>query len=510
MRALVCALCALAVAGCAAETVTGQQGEGDPGEALEAAQSASPRGKADHGGPHVELPTEARVVTDAAEGIAGVDVGFECNLWVAGALLDYVRRDPELAYLSSEPFRQDTASLSTDADGVAQWTCEIPEFRGLSTYVRWGWFEYERIVRRGELPTGVEGISTPQATIGGQDPWTHEFEVERVGPVRCVIEQSPGDFGFPERLSETGCFAEGDTPVESFVPFTVNSPLWMDGATKRRFIQVPEGDGLDYTADGSWETPDGTVVIKTFYFEEVTGDPATRRPAETRFLIKRAAGDWDAFTYQWLEDGSDAELRPENEGTVGWPITNADGEPDTYAHLYPSREQCIDCHRDTSEEGPGRLLGLQTAQLNLEVERDGVLREQLAFLSEQGVVDGLPDAPAEELPALVDPRQGPAPVDDDTASIIDRSSAYMEANCAHCHQPDGFCADAGLDLRQQTPFVESGLCTVVTPGDPEGSLLFRLFDDGAMPLFGRLEVDPAARELLREWVTRMPAAACGG
>ena len=49
---------------------------------------------------------------------------------------------------------------------------------------------------------------------------------------------------FPTRLSETGCFElapGGFEPTAGVVPFFVRSPLWTDGASKRRFFVIPDG-----------------------------------------------------------------------------------------------------------------------------------------------------------------------------------------------------------------------------------------------------------------------------
>src|SRR3954466_7545969 len=73
---------------------------------------------------------------------------------------------------------------------------------------------------------------------------------------------------FPPLLSQTGAFDNLQTlaPATGLIPYTVNSPLWSDGASKMRWIAVPN-DGSPYGASeqiafsplDEWIFPAGTV-----------------------------------------------------------------------------------------------------------------------------------------------------------------------------------------------------------------------------------------------------------
>src|SRR5215203_1735218 len=60
---------------------------------------------------------------------------------------------------------------------------------------------------------------------------------------------SPTPGTFPPVLSATGAFRDVRTltPSSAVIPFTVNSPLWSDGAIKTRWMAVPN-DGPPHTA----------------------------------------------------------------------------------------------------------------------------------------------------------------------------------------------------------------------------------------------------------------------
>src|SRR5262249_7644230 len=128
----------------------------------------------------------------------------------------------------------------------------------------------------------------------------------------------PGSSGgsMPARLSLTGVFANTTNliPVNSLIPYNVNTPLWSDAALKARWFAVPNS-GAPYTPDeqiafaptGEWSFPAGTVFVK--HFDLVTNEVAgyTRR-LETRLLVRDVVGAVYGVTYKWRADNSDADL----------------------------------------------------------------------------------------------------------------------------------------------------------------------------------------------------------
>jgi len=129
-----------------------------------------------------------------------------------------------------------------------------------------------------------------------------------------------------------------------------------------------------------------------------------------------------------------------------------------------------------------------------------------------GYVD-LP-APPEALPRLVDPT-------DDAAPLEARASAWLDANCAHCHRP-GANANTRADLRAETPWPARGLCDtaplqgdlglgpapLVAPGDPDGSVLLARVTTrgpGQMPPLATRRVDPVGEGILRAFIAALQA-----
>lgn len=72
---------------------------------------------------------------------------------------------------------------------------------------------------------------------------------------------------------------------------------------------LPEGEKVDFNPDSVLQFPVGTVLIKTFYYPIDERNLALgNRMIETRLLIHDKNKGWDALTYIWNEDQSDAIL----------------------------------------------------------------------------------------------------------------------------------------------------------------------------------------------------------
>ena len=171
----------------------------------------------------------------------------------------------------------------------------------------------------------------------------------------------PRRASLPPLLSQTGAFtAVGSlTPVDALVAFSVNAPLWSDGADKLRWMALPPGGRIGFAATGAWRFPAGTVFVKNFALPIDERDPARLRRLETRLLVRDAAGGVYGVTYRWRDDQSDAELLPDGRDEDIAIRTAAGGERLQRWH-YPSRSECLQCHNPAA----GLVLGVNARQLN--------------------------------------------------------------------------------------------------------------------------------------------------
>src|SRR6188472_4441619 len=73
-----------------------------------------------------------------------------------------------------------------------------------------------------------------------------------------AFERGPAEPApLPERLSETGLFAPGSvTDIDPRnLAYAPQYPLWTDGATKRRWVRLPEGAAIDARDPDAWQLP---------------------------------------------------------------------------------------------------------------------------------------------------------------------------------------------------------------------------------------------------------------
>jgi len=333
---------------------------------------------------------------------------------------------------------------------------------------------------------------------------TSAFLLLCAGLCACSIDDPnpippPGASSPVDRLSQLGIF-EGDlglqTPRNDFFGYEVNVSLYSDGASKVRFVHVPEGSALHATED-RWAVPTGSYLVKTFFYPRDARDPSLgRRLLETRFLVKQTNG-YAYSTYVWNDEQTDAVASGGNlDLSVSW--IDANGiEHDGDYHV-PGLTLCDSCHR-------GRALGLRNRQMAR--GEAGAADDQIAQLVAAGVLD---EAPEIREP-LVDPF-GSAPLDD-------RARSYLDANCAHCHARDGSAAStklywareatdaAGLPRCRSTATVD-GRDRVLVPGRPrESEFLARMTSSDPfvrMPRGPSRVPDGAGLAVLSEWVRAMP------
>lgn len=327
----------------------------------------------------------------------------------------------------------------------------------------------------------------------------------------------------PELLSAYRFFRDAGarTPNDRVTPYDLNTPLYSDGALKFRYAYIPAGQPAQYREDGVFEFPVGTVLIKTFAFAADMRRPTENvRFLETRLLIRRTEG-WIAYPYVWNDAQTEARLSPIG-ATIPVNFTNEQGQAIALDWSVPNRNQCKGCHDLAGELTP---IGPTARNLNRQYHYpytqsiDVVLlhdepQDQLGYWVEQVMLDR---APAET------PR-APNAYDSNTGSLDSRARAYLDVNCAHCHNPQGPAHTSGLDLRwsQHEPIAwgvgkrpvaagrgSAGFEFAIEPGHPERSILLhrmRSTDPGVMmPETGRTLVDERGAALIEEWIARMDA-----
>jgi glucose/arabinose dehydrogenase/mono/diheme cytochrome c family protein len=379
------------------------------------------------------------------------------------------------------------------------------------------------------------------------------------------VEAAPTSF--PTKLSETGLFVsvKDHRPDPALIPYSVNAPLWSDGADKERFIALPGTSQIDFNNERGWNFSDGAVLVKTFSL--------AKRRIETR-LLTRQQGKWAGYSYIWNDEQTEATLVTsagmDKTFTIAY-ATAPGGRREQKWH-YPSRAECTVCH----SRAANFVLGPSLLQMNKDHDYGGVIDNQLRALEHIGVfrinqlehfqqakknvqalrktarslLGPMPESLVEKalgkLPLvqqvgkdvaaaekhladkttyttrlLKRPAQYPRLADpyDKKADLSARARSYLHANCSQCHVLAGG-GNAMIDLEFTTPTAKMQLLGVrpqhdafqikdaalIAPSSPERSILLHRIGrrgPGQMPPLATSEVDRAAVQLLDEWIKQL-------
>lgn len=345
--------------------------------------------------------------------------------------------------------------------------------------------------------TGAATGAAPAAAIGAAIGAAPAAAPRNAGPALDVIlADRPAT-----TLGAYGLFrdAAAREPSAGVIAYALPTALFSDYAAKRRYVFIPPGEHAQYRTEGAFEFPVGTVLIKTFEYPADTRHPHENiRQIETRLLIRGRAG-WTANTYVWTADGADARLQVAGASMpVRWIAHDGSTRDITYA--IPNRNQCKGCH---SVDGALAPIGPSAGHFGTATAGE----TELARWTRAGLLEGAP-TPAPAAPESLDAR----------------ARAYLDINCAHCHNPRGPANTSGLDLRaSQSDAARWGLrkrpiaagrasadmTFAIDPGHPERSILAHRMeseDPGVMmPELGRTTVHAEGVALVRAWIAQMDA-----
>ena len=348
----------------------------------------------------------------------------------------------------------------------------------------------------------------------------------------CTRAQDPVHFfpeGRPTKLSDWHVvYADGGNLVlnSGVVPYDLNTPLFSDYAHKLRTVWMPRGVAARYDADASFDFPVGTIISKTFYYPLPTGARSSNSVArtdaqpsgpiklanvrliETRLLVRRESG-WQAFPYVWNSGQTDADLARTGDAKP-LQLVSDDGARESFTYVVPNENQCAGCHVVDLKTKQIAPIGTKARHLNRTFAYDSGSENQLEYWSKLGYLAGMTDET--HAPKNADWR--------DTHQSLDaRARAYLDVNCAHCHNSKGPANTTALDLSIFAntdrylgvckPPVAAGRGTGdhffdIVPGRPQDSILafrMRSSEPGVMmPEQGRSTTHREGVALIEQWI----------
>lgn len=321
-------------------------------------------------------------------------------------------------------------------------------------------------------------------------------------------KHSSSEMPFPQKLSEWNFFKDlkSLTPHPHVIPYDINTPLFSDYAEKARFIYVPKGSKIIYNDTSFFHFPDESVLIKNFfYYKDVRNPELGKKIIETRLLYKKN-GSWIPLTYQWNETQTDAEMiYAGNYVPVQW--IDAKGVTQKIEYRIPNLNQCKSCHEN---QGIIQPIGIKAKHLNKNFLYEHGEENQLSYWLKKNILENLPKQSI--IPRLVN-------FEDTTKSLEERARAWLDINCAHCHNPKGPAATSGLFLNSEenhptqlgimkSPIAAGkgtgGRSFDIVPGKPQESILYYRLSTNEpgemMPELGRTIVHKESLKLIHDWI----------
>lgn len=311
-----------------------------------------------------------------------------------------------------------------------------------------------------------------------------ENESDQSNTLEAFTIEQP--LSFLPLLSQMGVF-DGSlsdlNPTNGVQLYEINSTLFTDYSHKQRLIRLPEGQSMRYNnTDLLPAFPNNTLIAKTFFYNLDERDPSLgKKIIETRILLK-VNDTWLVGDYIWNEAQTEATYR-ETGSTEAISYIDQNGNLQNVNYQIPSKQDCFTCHNNNNNTFP---IGPKLRNLNFIPSYTN--QNQLDYFAGLGLLQGVNSGSTTVLPNW----------EDETLLIEDRARAYMDVNCAHCHQPGGSVPSGfTLDFRLQTPFADTGIYA------NRGEIIARFqstLPTYRMPQLGRTVVHGEALQMLNEYM----------
>lgn len=290
---------------------------------------------------------------------------------------------------------------------------------------------------------------------------------------------------FYQKLSEYNIYqgAISDlNPTSSFQLYQLGSELFSDYAKKQRLIYLPPGTQMQKIDDGLPDFPDGTILVKTFYYHKDDRDHTKgSKIVETRLPIKEN-GQWNVGTYLWNDNQTDAQLV-----TAGFNkmvnFIDQEGQPQVIAYQLPSNRACASCHNVNEVLSP---IGPKLRNLNFPVDHAPFGSNQLNWFQGVALLD------------LFDVNEvSTVPNYKDTNLPLDvRARAYMDINCAHCHDSKGSSPDLNMFYAYDLSLEETKIL------EHKESIIKNMIE-GSMPQIGTSVIDEEGSKLIVDYINSL-------
>jgi len=285
-----------------------------------------------------------------------------------------------------------------------------------------------------------------------------------------------------EKLSDFGIFKyplKHLKPADDFLIYELSTTLFTDYAEKQRLIKIPAGKQITAINDNLPDFPEGTMLVKTFYYPNYVRDTSKgRKIIETRIGIRKGDG-WSFATYAWNTEQTEAFLQTRG-GLHDQRWLDSSGEQRAIKYQVPSAKQCLSCHR--SGDGP-QPIGPKLRNLNRDIMVDGRVLNQLKHWQQLGILSLAQQANIGSVPDWTKK----------DIAVNQRVRAYLDVNCAHCHNNGGSASHTRFRFDYALRFEETGIAS-------NEVRIIRAMKTGRMPKLGTSVVDAEALQLITSYL----------
>lgn len=324
-----------------------------------------------------------------------------------------------------------------------------------------------------------DGISNSDELSNATNPYFNESLYNPIYPIPEFLPTLSEIQLFEGNLSDL----QLNTTVQEY---SVSTPLFIDYSYRLRAVAIPNGEQMVYNGEGLLLFPDNTILAETiFYYNDERDPDLGKKIIETRMLIK-INGQWNSGNYLWNDEQTEAFLDEDvHMVPVDW-IDNQGNDRNINYRVLP-KTLCAQCH---SYNGSTTPIGPKSRALNFVYKGSN----QIQYFIDNGLLTGAPDV--SQIAVLPD-------WSDTSQSLEDRARAYLDVNCAHCHQPAGsYNINYGdsFDFRFETSFEDSNIYdTRVAIQDRMNTQIPSYF----MPLIGTTVIHTEGAALIDSYIESM-------
>jgi len=271
-------------------------------------------------------------------------------------------------------------------------------------------------------------------------------------------------------------------PTNGYELYEISTQLFSDYAEKQRLVKIPAGSKMTASNDGLPAFPDGTILVKTFfYFNDKRDFSKGKKIIETRLLVKNNS-KWNVGTYLWNNEQTDANLLTTGlNKTFNWIDQSGTGK--VIAFHIPGNRECATCHKSNDAFIP---IGAKTRNLNIDVIRNSVTVNQLTYFQSIGILNPVNPSAFSHFPNS----------HNTLLPTSERARAYLDVNCAHCHSQSGVASATGLFFAYELPLDETNITH-------KKNRIINMMSEGGMPKLGTTVIDEESLALIKAYINSL-------